>query len=54
MRFVFLTIYLLFSFLHMCMFPACCFRQKHMCYKAMGIKHSMRLEHTDENNKLKT
>ena len=34
-RFVFLKIYLFILFLHMCMFPACCFHQR--TYMAQGL-----------------
>ncbi len=34
-RFVFFRIYLVILFLHTCMFPACCFRQR--TYMAQGL-----------------
>ena len=34
-RFVFFRIYLFILFLHTCMFPACCFRQR--TYMAQGL-----------------
>ena len=48
-RFVFFRIYSFILFLHTCMFPACCFRQK--TYTAQGLVNLKTHTHTHTEEK---